>query len=291
MGRRCDCSILLDELATNPALKTASLASRAVWLALLRAMQVGAVSVLRFGSHVPNRMELAMLVAASETETETEIAALVERGLLVREADGALASPLLQRIAKRSETNRINGLKGGRPRKDGSDRRQTSILLPIAGDGAGAESETEPKPNAPPGQLKLASSSLAKKKASLAKLDEATTRLLAAAGLPAERLARDRGCVAAWLQAGHDLDDIAALIARRADAGAEPQHLGYFNRAVADLATAPAPAAAMSPAEAPQVAAWRVEFAIFERKFREWGDYGCVGPMPVMPPKPVLNAA
>ncbi|MBU6246522.1 MAG: hypothetical protein KGN77_02100 [Xanthomonadaceae bacterium] len=272
MSRRCDCSVVLDELARNPALATAPLAARAVWLALVRAMQAAGVSVLRWGSHVPNRAELAMLVAASETETETEINRLVARGLLVLEPDDAIASPLLGAAAKRSETNRINGMKGGRPRKDGTDRRQAGLLLPIAGDAPAATAKTEPKPNAPPGQLKLASS-LEEKASSL---DLATSRLLGTAGLGTERLRSDRGIVARWLSDGHDLNDIADLIARRVDAGAQPQHLGYFDRAVAEL----------MPSEPPAPVARRPEMVKWERDYNEWKDMGGIGPMPVPPPSP-----
>lgn len=143
MAKRCACQQLLDVM-DEARMRTLAPDVRMLWLDIARLMQRDGISVLRFGNAVVETKSLSRLVFRPETETETEleskITELCERGLLAREADGALACPVLAPSLSRSEINRINGSKGGRPRKDGAPTGQRTMLLPING---GAEVKPE----------------------------------------------------------------------------------------------------------------------------------------------------
>ncbi|MDE1907616.1 MAG: hypothetical protein KGH75_14315, partial [Rhodospirillales bacterium] len=127
--------------------------TRMLWLDIARMMQRDGIAVLRFGSQPVKPNMLSRLVFRPETETETEletkITELCERGLLAREPDGAISCPMLVQATTRSEINKINGSKGGRPRKDGQPPGQRHLLLPIDGGVAmkteKTKLETEPR--------------------------------------------------------------------------------------------------------------------------------------------------
>ncbi|WP_025320601.1 hypothetical protein [Granulibacter bethesdensis] len=81
-------------------------------------------------------------VSQRETQTETEFDALIElcvrRGLLQRPAPDRLGLPADLGLSRRAIAARINGAKGGRPRK------QASLLLPISGGQSETRIETQP---------------------------------------------------------------------------------------------------------------------------------------------------
>ncbi len=289
MARKCDCSFILDAFETDPRLACLPLAVRALWLVLVRRMQQLGQSVLVFGSEIPNPAEIAMMVPMAETELETHLVPLLARGLLVRREDGALESPLLAGRAKRAETARINGLKGGRPRKDGAPPAQRTMPLPIAGGRATAAAETQRKPNAAPSVFpaKLSSSSSEKAEAEAGGAREAITPDLVqrvghaaaeAAGLDPARGTWTISVVRQWLDAGADLALILATIGAVMSRGtATPRGLGYFTPAVLE-AVATRPAAVSEPAvEACEYAEDGEAFAV---RFNAWHAAGCVGKAP-----------
>ncbi|AHJ69358.1 hypothetical protein [Granulibacter bethesdensis] len=81
-------------------------------------------------------------VSQRETQTETEFDALIElcvrRGLLQRPAPDRLGLPADLGLSRRAIAARINGQKGGRPRK------QSTMLLPISGGQSAVKTETQP---------------------------------------------------------------------------------------------------------------------------------------------------
>lgn len=286
MARKCDCSLILEAFETDPRLACLPLAVRALWLVLVRRMQQLGQSVLVFGSEIPNQAEIAMMVPIAETELETQLAPLLARGLLVRREDGALESPLLAARQKRAETARINGLKGGRPRRDAVGAGQRSMPLPIRGGRAEGMAETQEKPNA--GGVgfpaKLSSSSAEKAEAGGAR--EAVTPELVqrvghaaaeAAGLDPARGTFTFGVVRRWLEAGADealiLATIGAVMAR---GNVMPRALGYFGPAVEEaMRTRPV-------AEAPVAAeAWAETAEAFNARADAWERSGRVGAAPV----------
>jgi hypothetical protein len=288
MARKCDCSVILEAFETDPRLRCLPLAVRALWLVLLRRMQQLGQSVLVFGSEIPNPAEIAMMVPMAETELETQLAPLLARGLLVRREDGALESPLLAGRMKRAEAARINGLKGGRPRKDGGVAGQRSMPLPIAGGRAAGVVETHGKPNAAPvgSPAKLSSASPEKAEAEASGVREAVTPDLVqrvghaaaeVAGLDPARGTWTVAVVRQWLEAGADegliLATISAVMAR---GNAAPRGLGYFGPAVME-ALAERPAAA----PAPTAGDWAEDAEAYVARCEAWRAAGCMGQAPV----------
>jgi hypothetical protein len=76
--------------------------------------------VIRFGDHIPAAAKLATVIGAGADEFAEKIAELSVVGLVCAEPDQAIKILLLEREMDRTEVNRANGLRGGRPRKDGS---------------------------------------------------------------------------------------------------------------------------------------------------------------------------
>lgn len=286
MGKRCDCGFVMEMFDSDPRLACLPLAVRALWLVLVRRMQQLGQSVLVFGSEIPKPNEVAMMVAVSETELETHLAPLLARGLLVRGEDGAIGCPMLAARQSRSDINRANGLRGGRPRKDGSPARQRTMVLPIAG-GLGAESQiTDAKPNAAGSVLpaKLSSSKLEEAEASKPRVvtPEEVERVgfaaAEAAGLDPARGGWTIGVVRGWLEAGADDGLVLGVIGQvmgRANRP-QPQGLGYFDRAMkAAIAVRPVaePVKVANPGDE-DAEAYLARVAVYEAS-------GRMGPAPV----------
>jgi len=250
MAKTCDCGFILEAFETDPRLACLPLAVRALWLVLVRRMQRLGGSVLAFGSEIPNLREIAMMVATDETELQTQIEQLLARGLLVRRDDGALASPLLAAREKRAETARINGLKGGRPRRGERPAGQGALLMPLPGGAAAGGEITQPKPTpravGSPAKLAEALSFEKEAQAGSAHAREAEARRIGAlaverAGLVGVPDAWVFGPVRNWLDAGATEAAILGVIdaAMARDVKPQPRGLGYFDAAVRDtIATA-----------------------------------------------------
>lgn len=94
---------------------------------------------------------VSRLVSMPETDVETGLQTLIMLGMIEHDAEAsALLLPGARAASARAEAARINGLKGGRPRSDGSPARrrnqQTELLLPISGRAAETqETKAEPK--------------------------------------------------------------------------------------------------------------------------------------------------
>lgn len=92
--------------------------------------------------------QVSLLVSMEETEVETQLETLLEKGLLARNDAGALTCPAFGDVSARVRAARENGRKGGRPRKDAAptprtDPRQITQILPIDGGAAAKPSETQ----------------------------------------------------------------------------------------------------------------------------------------------------
>jgi hypothetical protein len=72
---------------------------------------------IRFGKMVPTIDDLAQIICCSAGEIETAITTLSRIGLLRRCDDGAISVLAAQKQFDRSQVNRVNGGKGGRPPK------------------------------------------------------------------------------------------------------------------------------------------------------------------------------
>ena len=158
MSRGQDCAEILGIPTTDPRMLAIPLGSSGLWLRMVEAMRRMRSTTLRFGEHVPDGDELARAFSISRQELDDCLHPLERVGLLVREEDGALTSPLLvdqaerRRLALerreaaraaleraietgevpqdtnlRSVTAQINGRKGGRPRKDAKAAGQRNM--------------------------------------------------------------------------------------------------------------------------------------------------------------------
>lgn len=158
MSRAQECAEILGIPTVDPRMLAIPLGSSGLWLRLVEAMRRMRSTTLRFGDHAPDGAELARALAVSQQELDECLDPLVRVGLLLRETDGALTSPLLvdqaerRRLAAerreaaraaleraievgevpqgttlRAMTAQMNGRKGGRPRKDGEAAGQRNM--------------------------------------------------------------------------------------------------------------------------------------------------------------------
>jgi hypothetical protein len=263
MARRSAVEQLLEQAETHPALRALPAAARWIWIAVARSMMKSGVSVLRFGSAVVSAREIALGLAIGETEWEAAVPVLVERGMLSVEDDGAIACPYLARLITRSEINRINGSKGGRPRKKVADAGQASMLLSIVGGAAEMSAETEKTeseskryPAATAAQLAL----FTKEQKDLAREAKSVAGIDGAASVAELR------AVAGWMAAGLSREQMLGAIERRP--GHCARALVYFEPVMRALVRRDDGMAAGGGNSA------------WERAYRDWKDGGYVGPLP-----------
>ncbi len=102
---------------SDPRLRCMSLASRGLYVDLLRIADALKSPVIRFGDRTPTLDEISKALGSEIVEVKIQIEALVQVGLVQRAANDAIAIAALARQFERSEINRANGQRGGRPRK------------------------------------------------------------------------------------------------------------------------------------------------------------------------------
>lgn len=282
MAKACDCSVILEAYETDPRLLSLPLGVRGLWLALVLRMRRMGQSVLLLGSVVPNLREIAMLVPMEETELETQLDVLLARGLLVRREDGALESPLLAARLRRAETARINGLKGGRPRKDGQPPGQRSLMMAVPGGRAEGDAKTQHEPGVEAGVSPAKLAKPSEEKAKQAELPADWNRICAAAmdaaGFDPARWQGNCRQVAAWWQAGASEALILATIRRVMARGTvKPNHFGYFDKAIAEAMKAEGAVVPMRAVDGVRDDAAESWASVMEA----YVAGGCQGPMPV----------
>jgi hypothetical protein len=252
MAKRCASAAILDTLR-DPRVFTMQPGAQLLWLRLVTAMQNQNLSVLRIGSDIMKPNEISMLIQLPETEIETHTQTLIDRGLLGRDHDGALTCPMLVAAVTRSEINKINGSKGGRPRKDSSPPGQRSMLLPIDGKTKITETQTKSETEMPETSTYLLKESAKEVKVSSVSDTEyhATGRAaLDAAGFDPARSMATYGIVRQWLADGADRELIIEVINRKMRPGITT--LNYFTAAIGE-------AIAARPAKKPE---WEKQFEI-----------------------------
>lgn len=277
MGRRCHCEKLFERLEGDVRLRTLPMAAQFLWLKLMRLASTtpGFDGVLRFGSDLGFITAVSVAVSHAESEVETALAALERRGLVERGADGeSLRLPDAEHAAARTEAARINGLRGGRPRKGETReaynaRRQGALMLPLQG-GAAETRETETEPGAESSRVAAASSLEVQEGSS--KPREADwvslgTDLAAIAGIDGARGGFNLLPVKGWVDAGASPDLLRDVLRRcAARPGYRPvRSLQYFHQAVMD---------AMREAAPPEPAQPTTGYA---QAMRDWQRGGCQG--------------
>jgi len=243
MARRCASAAILETLR-DPRVVTMPAAAQTVWIRIVTAMQASGISVLKIGNQMMNRTGIALFIQIAETEIETHLETIIERGLLARDADGAVSCPMLQQAATRSEVNRINGSKGGRPRKDGTPAGQRSLMLPI--DGGAAEktekTKTETKPAETPTTTYLSKDNSSEVSSGGSKTDwnEIGRKAFEAAGFDPAKSMATWGIVRQWVADGADEALILDVIERKTHARVTT--LKYFDAAIREAIAARGPA-------------------------------------------------
>jgi hypothetical protein len=250
MARKNSAQMLLDVM-DELRMRTLAPDVRMLWLDIARMMQRDRISVLRFGSEIVGAHRLAILVSRPETESETEletkITELCERGLLAREADGAISCPMLAQALTRAEINRENGRKGGRPRKDGAPPGQRS--MPFVGVIGGTDMETkktETETQARDNGISSTTTTSISKSVSESEFTEVGEMELDAIGIDRAKSFIHYGQVRQWLKDGATreliLDVVRGVMARPGMTAERIRSLNFFNAAIAEaIAKKPAP--------------------------------------------------
>lgn len=283
MGRRCHCDTLFRRLEEDVRLRTLPMAAQMLWLRLMRlaAGTSGFDGVLRFGSEFGFLVAVSLAVSCAETDVEPALAALERRGLVERDGADALRLPDAEPAAARSEAARINGLRGGRPRRGETpeaarERRQGSLMLPMAGRAETQETKAEPNGES----SRVAAKPIAIEAQQAADAREETDwlalgpELADIAGLDPARGAWTFKPVKGWLEAGASADLIRDVVRRKVatrtgDAG-PIRSLLWFDQAVREAAQRAAP----PPPPAPRSTTG------YEAAFRQWKESGAHGAPP-----------
>lgn len=277
MARRSGCEQILEIMGRDPRLRTLPVAARLLWLELVMAMKFAGVSVLRFGERIPCEMGLATIAAIPVSEIAANVDALVGSGLLTRDADGALASPMLAAAVSRSEINRANALAGVAKRRARAvpGQMEMRVMAPVGGTEHRTASDppSETAASAAVGGTQLAiakpKEALAKQAVSDADFHAAGQAAAEAAGFDPVRWTGHYGIVRQWLADGATIDLIRDVISAKMAAGARPNQLGYFTKAIGEALARPRAVADLTEGSRD-----------FTRAMADWYGGGRKGPMP-----------
>lgn len=282
MARTCLCDRWLTRAAADMGFRALPALARLLWFDILAAAMVAAEKGrLRFPCPVSDAV--SRLVSRSETDIETDLAALVDLGWLDLDDDGrGVSLPGVQAATARVEAARSNGLRGGRPRKGETreaarDRRQGTMMLPIAG-GTSETHGTETEPNGESSRAAAKPIAIEAKQAADAREETNWValgmELGEIAGLDAARGRWTCQDVQGWLAAGATPDmirDVVRTVAARPRRDGRPiGSLKFFDAAVRDAIdrAAPPPPPAARPTSG------------YEAAFRRWKESGAQGAPP-----------
>jgi GTP cyclohydrolase III len=285
MPRSCPCERLLARLDADVRLRTLPAAAQMLWVKLMRAALASPeVGVLRVGTETRFAMLVSIAVSVWETDVETHLETLRNRGLVeTDEAAGVLRLTDAATEAAKTNAARINGLRGGRPRKgespeDALRRRQGAFLMPL------------PKPTEPNVESSRArlsdSDSESQSGLSVPTPREETdvqalgNELAEIAGLDAVRGAFAFQDVRAWVAQGATAELLRRVVgevtAKARAAGKVVGSMRYFAGAVRE---------AMAAARAPRVvlaseAYGDLEMGAYHNAVLAWSQNGCAGERP-----------
>lgn len=237
MTKRCACKGIYEVFAET-RVRTLPLEVQALWLRIVELMQRDGVAVLRFGGVPLGLDDLARLVGFKNTETgnpfENQIEVLCARGLLAREADGAVGCALLQEQRSRAEINRENGRKGGRPpgsKNKVAGQRDMTFPQVVGGTDMAPEHETgKPSVNS------VSSNNTNNNKV----IDESVFRdtgekVLALVGIDPAKSRMDYGQVRQWLADGASPELILATVRAVMERTSNTVYsLKFFNNSIAE---------------------------------------------------------
>ncbi|WP_419900747.1 hypothetical protein [Roseomonas sp. USHLN139] len=279
-------------LEQDVRLRTLPAAAQLIWMKLMRlAAAAGQGGLLVFGSEIGFShgflVSVSLAVSHTQTETETALETLAARNLIeILPDESGLVMPGVRAATERSNINRNNALRGGRPRKgetaeDARRRRQGELMLPISG-GLAETEKTEPKPtDGNPTTTTERYISTGGSNAREVSGDAALAQDLASiAGIALRLISRDLRVIADWRAAGVSVEAMRQTVrdvaSRPAFDATRVQTLGYFTRAIrraAGLAeSGEAPAAAPVVENPPRPAPKERDEEGYTREERELVD-------------------
>jgi hypothetical protein len=242
MSSRCLCARLEALLMDLPLFRVAPAGAKWLMFALVKELakpaNAGAIPFSDAG-------RVSLLVSVSVSEVETYLAILLETGLLLRDAGGALTCPALEGLLARTSRAAENGRKGGRPRRgetaeDAMKRRQGHLMLPVEG-----------KPTKPTAESSRAALTDTDSTPSVSQdareLYALTERLAVLAGMDPARGGYNGAPIRGWLAKGATPELLAEVVERVAGRSRNPiTSFQYFAKAVDEAMEAARPA---TPAE------------------------------------------
>jgi DNA-binding transcriptional MocR family regulator len=101
----------------DPRLRCTSLEARGCFLELFKTCNALKTPVLRFGDNIPDHRQLAAVIGVIEATLARPLEELAALGLVTIGKAGEITIPALCGEMNRREMNRVNGARGGRPRK------------------------------------------------------------------------------------------------------------------------------------------------------------------------------
>lgn len=243
MSSRCLCARLEALLMDLPLFRVAPAGAKWLMFALVKELakpaSAGAIPFSDAG-------RVSLLVSVSVSEVETYLAILLETGLLVQDAGGALTCPALEGLLARTSRAAENGRKGGRPRRGESAeeamrRRQGHLMLPVEG-----------KPTKPTAESSRAALTTSESNPSISQSDARelyalTARLAQLAGMDPARGGYNGAAIRGWLAKGATPELLEEVVERVAGRSRNPiTSFQYFAKAVDEAMEAARPA---TPAE------------------------------------------
>jgi hypothetical protein len=293
MARRSASEKLLDLIETDPRFLLAGPAASMIFIRLVRLMaRLGDASVLRLGFVFGSWNEVAFGLRITETELETHLQTLAQRGIIERD-EGSLTLPEWIGLRdRRAEAARENGKKGGRPRKNAPVPGQGWMPLPIAGWASTTQAEETRETEYETQSETLSQARLLSLKNQTSEEREENDVLvllkeLVELGALHPKEAGNREVASGWLQRGATLPALrqAFLAATRRSRAPRLAPIGYFTRIVEDLLAQSMALPALNertvPPEDPTVAALKAESDAMWARYRD--TEGATGPCP--PPR------
>lgn len=255
MARSCACDRWLTRAASDIGFHALPPLAQLLWFRLLAAaISADEVGHLRFPCSVAEAV--SRLLNRTVTEAETDLSALADLGWVEADADGrGLWMVGAKARNARAEAARLNGLKGGAPRKgEGKEayreRRQTSMMLAIQG-GAGTTQETKPEPNHESSRAAAKPLAIEAKQAAVREGDDFASVgmwIAETAGLDPARGRHSYLPVKGWMDAGASADLIREVVRTKvANTSSKIQSIGWFRNAVMEAIERPAAAASVEP--------------------------------------------
>jgi hypothetical protein len=130
MAKAQNILVITSDFVNSVAIKMSSVSTQGVALRIAGACMENRMAVFRMGDEPLTTLQIAALANITETDLEAAIPDLLRYGLLGKESDGALCFPPFAAQLRRSEVNKINGSKGGRPPASKATKAKSEIASP-----------------------------------------------------------------------------------------------------------------------------------------------------------------